>query len=160
MLCPHKLQPAGLEEVHPGFMCVSNKRLFIKHYVRHLRCSCLITLESITYSVSLGVRWFHPVGHGWQRKNWDFQMCVCSNIVLALCVCTLLVAVYLTVKNVFEIIDTSAQLLLLCSYYSVCLCVGACECVSSCVQQAEPLLVPPWQDIPANTQNQIYAVFE
>ncbi len=98
MLCPHKLQPAGC----PGFMGVSNKRVFVKDYVRHLRCWCLITLESITYSVSREKSRLYPAGHGRRRINRDphFQMCVCSSIVIALCVCTLLVAVYLIVKNV------------------------------------------------------------
>lgn len=133
MLCPHKLQPAGLEEVRPGFMWVLNKRLFMKHYVRHLRCSCLITVESITYPEKSRPS---PAGHGWQRINRDphFQMCVCSSIVRALYGCTLLVAVYLIVSNVLEIIDVSAQLHLLCSV-CVCVAVRACERVSSWVQQ-------------------------
>lgn len=162
MLCPHKLQPAGLEEVHPGFMCVSHKRSFIKDYVRHLRCSCLITLESITYSVSPEKSRLYPAGHGWRRTNRDphFQMCVHSSIVTALCVCALLVAVYLIVKNVLEITDRSAQLYLLCSYYSTCLCLSEGANVSPAVQSKRRLYGLSWQDTAANTQNQIYAVFE
>lgn len=68
-------------------------------------------------------------------------MCVRSSIVVALCVCTSLVAVCLIVQNVSDIIDVSAQLLLLCSYYySMCLCLSKPrECFSSCVQHAEAL---------------------
>lgn len=90
MLRPHKVQPAGHEELYPGFIRVSKKW----HYVTHVQCSCLITLESTTYSVSPEKRRLHPAGHGWQPINRDplFQMCVCGGIVIALCVCTLLVA--------------------------------------------------------------------
>lgn len=114
MLCPHKLQPAGFEEVHPGFMCVSNKRLFIKDHVRHLQCSSLITLESITYAVSAEESRLYPAGRGQQSIDRDphFQMRVCGSIVIALCVCVcvLLVAVYLIVKSALEIVDWSAAL--------------------------------------------------
>lgn len=41
MLCPHKLQPAGLEEVHPGIMRVRKRRrlrqtsaMFLLNYLR------------------------------------------------------------------------------------------------------------------------------
>lgn len=67
MLCPHKLQPAGLEEVHPRMVWVRNER----GYVRHQQCSCLITLESITNSVSQEKSRLDPAGHRWQREeNW------------------------------------------------------------------------------------------
>ena len=154
MLCPHKLQPAGLEEVHPGFMSVSNKRLFIKDYVRHLQCSCLITLESITYSVSPEKSGLYPAGHGWQRINRDphFQMCVWGSTAIALCVCTLLVAVCLIIKkNVLETTDWSEQLHLLCSYYSMCLCLSERVNVSPAVSGMPRLYGLSWQDTPANT---------
>lgn len=87
---PHKVQPAGHEEFHPGFIRFPEKW----HYVTDVQCSCLITFESATYSVSPGKRRPHAAGRGRQPINRDplFQMCTCGGIVVALCLCTLLVA--------------------------------------------------------------------
>lgn len=64
MLCPRKLQPAGRKEVRPRMVWVRTEG----GYVRQQQCSCLITLESITNSLSQERSRLDPAGHRWQRE--------------------------------------------------------------------------------------------
>lgn len=158
MLCPQKQQPAGLDDV--GFMWVSNKW----DYVRHLQCSCLITLESITYSISPGKKKQALSSWTWMTKDKQGStfpdLCMEQYCQSFMCVYFAGSSVF-NCLNVWEILDLSAQLHLLCGYCSVFMSVRACECISVCVQHAESLwpLLTRHSNM-AYTQSQINAVLK